>query len=66
MIRDIKPVVDSEIMISTDDFFREKIIHALNDMDIDLTGYRFVEEDKHLYTQLIAYRGIFVSHSSTR
>lgn len=45
------PVVDSQIMISSEASFQEKIIHALNDMGIDLTGYRFDEENRLLYTQ---------------
>lgn len=45
------PAVDSQIMISGNAAFQERIIHALNDMGIDITGYRFDEENKQLYTQ---------------
>lgn len=45
------PVVDRQIMISKDEKARERLIHALNDMGIDLTGYRLDEEKKQLYTQ---------------
>ncbi len=47
------PVVDSQILISHEETVREKIICALNDLGIDLSGYRFDEEDKQLYTQRI-------------
>lgn len=45
------PVVDRQIMISQDKKVRERIIQALNDMGIDMTGYRFDEEERQLYTQ---------------
>ena len=44
------PVVDSTVMISNDDV-KKRIVQALNDMGIDLTGYRFDENEKQLYTQ---------------
>lgn len=45
------PVVDSTVMISKNDDVKKRIVHALNDMGIDLTGYRFDENEKQLYTQ---------------
>lgn len=45
------PVVDRQIMISRDEIVRKRIIRALNDMGIDMTGYRFDEEERQLYTQ---------------
>lgn len=47
------PVVDRQVMVSRDEKVRDRIIHALNDMGIDMTGYRFDEEEKQLYTQRI-------------
>ncbi|MGM9641198.1 MAG: ATP/GTP-binding protein [Faecousia sp.] len=44
------PVIDSIVMISEDDTVKNQIVQALNDMGIDLTGYRFDEEEKQLYT----------------
>lgn len=45
------PVVDSTGMISKNDDVKKRIVQALNDMGIDLTGYRFDENEKQLYTQ---------------
>ena len=45
------PVVDRIIMLSKNDSFRNRMIQALNDMGIDLSGYRFDDEEKQLYTQ---------------
>ena len=45
------PIVDRQIMISRDEIVRKRIIWALNDMGIDMTGYRFDEEERKLYTQ---------------
>ena len=45
------PVVDSTVMISRNDDVKRRIVQALNDMGIDLTGYRFDENEKQLYTQ---------------
>ena len=47
------PVVDRQVMVSRDEKVRDRIIHTLNDMGIDMTGYRFDEEEKQLYTQRI-------------
>jgi AAA15 family ATPase/GTPase len=44
-------VVEHQIMISRDERVRECIIQALNDMGIDMSGYRFDEDEKQLYTQ---------------
>jgi hypothetical protein len=43
--------VEKKLMLSVDESFRELIIKALNDMGIDVTGYRFDEDEKQLYTQ---------------
>ena len=52
MIRNYaNPVVDSTVMISKNDDVKRRIVQALNDMGIDLTGYRFDENEKQLYTQ---------------
>lgn len=45
------PVVDSTVMISKNDDVKRRIVQALNDMGIDLTSYRFDENEKQLYTQ---------------
>jgi hypothetical protein len=47
------PMVENQIMLSKDEKVRERIIQALNDMGIDMSGYRFDEERKQLYTQRI-------------
>lgn len=47
------PAVDSMVMFSEDRSVKERIVQALNDMGIDLSGYRFDEEEKQLYTQRI-------------
>lgn len=44
------PVIDSIVMISEDDTVKNQIVQALNDMGIDLTGYRFDREETQLYT----------------
>lgn len=44
------PVIDSIVMISEDDTVKNQIVQTLNDMGIDLTGYRFDGEEKQLYT----------------
>ncbi len=45
------PVVDRMVMFSKNDSVKRRIIQALNDMGIDLSGYRFDDEEKLLYTQ---------------
>ena len=44
-------LAEHRIMLSEDGTIEKKIIRALNDMGIDLTGYRFDEEQQKLYTQ---------------
>lgn len=46
-------LAEHRIMFSEDGTIEKKIILALNDMGIDLTGYRFDEEQQKLYTQRI-------------
>lgn len=45
------PVVEQQIMLSQEQNGQKQIIQALNDLDIDMTGYRFDEKEKQLYTQ---------------
>lgn len=45
------PVIDRIVMFSENDSIKKRIIQALNDMGIDLSGYRFDDEEKQLYTQ---------------
>ena len=45
------PIADRQIMLSKDETYRARIIRALNDVDIDMTGYRYDEENHELYTQ---------------
>ena len=45
------PVVDRTVMFSDNAFAKNRIIQALNDMGIDVSGYRFDNEEKQLYTQ---------------
>lgn len=45
------PTADCQIMLSKDERMRQRIIQALNDMGIDMAGYRFDEREKMLYTQ---------------
>lgn len=45
------PVAESVLMISKDNRAKEQMLQALNDMGIDLTDYRFDQEEKQLYTQ---------------
>ena len=45
------PVVDHMIMFSQNETVKNRILQALNDMGIDLSGYRFDDEEKQLYTQ---------------
>ena len=53
------PMADRQIMLADDAVFREKIIRALNDVDIDMTGYRFDEENHELYTQRMVGEKVF-------
>lgn len=45
------PVVDHMVMFSQNESVKSRILQALNDMGIDLSGYRFDNEEKQLYTQ---------------
>ena len=38
---------------------RKRIIRALNDVDIDVTGYRYDEENNELYTQRMIENKIY-------
>lgn len=43
--------IDSMMLISKNEMQKKRIVQALNDMGIDLTDYRFDENEKKLYTQ---------------
>jgi len=45
------PAADSHVMVSDDPSVRGRVIQALNDMGIDVSGYRFDEDERQLYTQ---------------
>ena len=45
------PIADRQIMFSGDESYRKRIVRALNDVDIDVSGYRYDEENHELYTQ---------------
>ena len=45
------PIADRQIMFSDDESYRKRIVRALNDVDIDVSGYRYDEENHELYTQ---------------
>ena len=45
------PQVDRMIMLFEGEEIKKDIVRALNDMGIDLIGYRFDESEKQLYTQ---------------
>ena len=44
-------VVEHQILLSKDALYKEQFIRALNDMDIDITGYRYDEDTKQLFMQ---------------
>lgn len=44
------PGVERRIMLSEDVSTQNRIIRFLNDMDIDISGYRYDEDDEQLYT----------------
>jgi hypothetical protein len=44
-------MTERRVMLSTDEKIRNRFIQALNDMEIDMRGYRFDEEGNQLYTQ---------------
>jgi AAA15 family ATPase/GTPase len=39
------------VLVSKNEATKESLIHALNDVGIDLSGYRYDEDSKHLFTQ---------------
>lgn len=43
------PVIERQIMLSGETSHKEQFIKALNDMDIDVTDYRFDEETHQLF-----------------
>jgi hypothetical protein len=43
--------MERRLMLSTDETVKDRFIQALNDMGIDMSGYRFDEEENQLYTQ---------------
>lgn len=45
------PVEEHQILLSKDALYKEQFIRALNDMDIDITGYRYDEDTKQLFMQ---------------
>ena len=45
------PIADRQIMLADDETYRKRIIRALNDVDIDVTGYQYDKENNELYTQ---------------
>ena len=45
------PVVEHQILLAKDAPYKEQFIRALNDMDIDITGYRYDEDTKQLFLQ---------------
>ena len=44
-------VVENRIMVSSQADDKSKLLRALNDLGIDLSGYRIDDEEKRLYTQ---------------
>ena len=45
------PIVESKIFLSDDDDFKQIFLRALNDMDIDITDYRYDKENQQLLAQ---------------
>lgn len=45
------PVADRQLMLLNDEVYRRRIIQALNDVDIDMSGWRYDEGNNELYTQ---------------
>ena len=43
------PMVEHQIMLEKDSDYKNQLIKALNDMDIDITDYRYDEDSKQLY-----------------
>lgn len=45
------PMVEHRILLSEDENFKQNLLKALHDMDIDIVDYRYDEETKQLFTQ---------------
>lgn len=45
------PRAENIVLMSKSETTKESLIHALNDVGIDLSGYRYDEDSKHLFTQ---------------
>ena len=45
------PLVEHRIMLRNDEKFKQNLLKALHDMDIDIVDYRYDEETKRLFTQ---------------
>ena len=43
------PMVEHQIMLAKDDPYKEQFIRALNDMDLDITDYRYDEDSHQLF-----------------
>lgn len=56
------PTIEERIMVPSEISFQAKLIRALNDMGIDMTGYRFDETDHQLYTQRKINNQLFELH----
>lgn len=53
------PKVDRHILVMDEGEDRNRVLQAMNDMGIDLSGYRFDEETHKLYTQRTIGKNIF-------
>ena len=47
------PVAERQIILSKDDAFEKNFIRLLNDVDIDISGYRYDEGEKGFYLQRV-------------
>lgn len=45
------PMVENNILLADNEDFKRNFLHALNDMDIDITDYRYDEENQQLLAQ---------------
>lgn len=43
------PIIEHQIMLAIDEPYKKHFIHALNDMDIDITDYHYDEENNQLF-----------------
>jgi len=43
------PIIEHQIMLAKDTLYKEQFIRALNDMDIDITDYRYDEDTHQLF-----------------